>query len=76
MLTIPNCLDNRLAEGCKVVSPKHRLPSTLQKHFSASGTHFGQRLSKPQGLVRLEELGELKKTHSPHLVLNLQPSSL
>jgi hypothetical protein len=29
--------------------------------FSASGTDFYQRLSKPQGLVRLEVLGKLKK---------------
>jgi hypothetical protein len=33
---------------------------TPQKHyFSASGTHFYLRLSKPQGLVRPEELGKL-----------------
>jgi hypothetical protein len=35
---------------------------TPQKHyFYASGTHFCYRLSKPQGLVRPEGLGELIK---------------
>jgi hypothetical protein len=29
--------------------------------FSVSGTHFYQRLSKPQGLMLLEGLGKLKK---------------
>jgi hypothetical protein len=29
--------------------------------FSLYGTHFCQRLSKPQGLVRLDGLGQLKK---------------
>jgi hypothetical protein len=49
--------------------------STPQKHyFSASGTHFFQRLSKLQGLVRPEEIGELKKIQSPHQVLNPRPS--
>jgi hypothetical protein len=38
--------------------------STPQKHyFSASGTHFCYRLSKPQGLVRLEGLGKVKKSN-------------
>jgi hypothetical protein len=41
-------LDNRLTEGGKVASPRHRQRSTPQKHyFSASGTHFCYRLSKP-----------------------------
>jgi hypothetical protein len=40
MLRIPHCLDSRLTDGDKVVSPRHWLHSTLQKHnFSASGTH-------------------------------------
>jgi hypothetical protein len=35
---------------------------TPQKHyFNASGTHFCYRLSKPQGLVRPEELGKFIK---------------
>jgi hypothetical protein len=34
----------------------------LQKDsFSASGTHFCEKLSEPQGLVRPGELGKLKK---------------
>jgi hypothetical protein len=40
-LRIPHCLDYRLTDGGNVVSLKHWLRSTLQKHyFSASGTHF------------------------------------
>jgi hypothetical protein len=34
---------------------------TPQKHFSASGTHFCQRPSKPMDLVWLEGLGKLVK---------------
>jgi hypothetical protein len=61
MLRIPHFLDNRLTDGDEVVSPTHRQRSTPQKHyFSASGTHFCQRLSKPLGLVRPEGLGKLK----------------
>jgi hypothetical protein len=33
----------------------------LKHYFYASGTHFCYRLSKPQGLVRLEGLGKLIK---------------
>jgi hypothetical protein len=34
-------LDNRLTDGSKVVSPKHRPHFTPQKHyFSACGIHF------------------------------------
>jgi hypothetical protein len=62
MLRIPHCLDSRLTDGGQFVSPTHRSRSTPQKHnFSASGTRFCQRLSKPQGLVLLEGLGKLKK---------------
>jgi hypothetical protein len=40
----------------------HRPRSTSQKHyFSASGTHVYSKLSKPQGLLRPEELGSLMK---------------
>jgi hypothetical protein len=35
------CLNNRLTDGGKVVSPKHRPHFTPQKDYiSASGTHF------------------------------------
>jgi hypothetical protein len=62
MLRIPHCLDSWLTDGGKVVSPTHWLCSTPQKLFySASGTHFCQRLNKPQGLVWLEGLGKSKK---------------
>jgi hypothetical protein len=76
MLRIPQCLDNQLTDGGKIVSTTHRPRSTPQKHyyFYVSGTHFCQRLSKPQGLVRPEELGKFK--NSPHRVSNPRPSGL
>jgi hypothetical protein len=62
MLRSPHCLDNRLIDGGKVVSLRHRPRYTPQKHnFSASGNHFSSKLSKPQGLERLKELRKLKK---------------
>jgi hypothetical protein len=62
MLRIPHCLDNRLTDGGKVVSPLHRPRSTPQKHYLyAFGTHFSSRLSKSQGLLLLDGLGKLKK---------------
>jgi hypothetical protein len=37
---VRRCLDSRLTDGGKVVSPTHRQRSTAQKlHVSASGTH-------------------------------------
>jgi hypothetical protein len=64
MLRIPHCLDNRLIDGCKVVSLTHTPHFTPQKHyyFNVSGVlisvrgwlntrahNFCLRLSKPQG---------------------------
>jgi hypothetical protein len=50
---------------------------TLQKHyFYASGTHSCYRLSKPQGLVRPEGLGNLIKIIHLHQVSNPRPSGL
>jgi hypothetical protein len=47
----------------------HRQRSTPQKHyFPTSGTRLFLRLSKPQGLMRPEGLGKLKKIHSAHSV--------
>jgi hypothetical protein len=71
MLRIPHCLDNRLTDGGKVVSNTHWLNFTPQKHyyFDVSGTHFCQRLSKPQGLVRPQGLGKFKK--DPKLLNNI-----
>jgi hypothetical protein len=42
MLRIPHCLDNRLTDGGKFVSPKQRplLYSLETLFFYASGTHF------------------------------------
>jgi hypothetical protein len=39
----------------------HRPRSASQKVFPLSGTHFYQKLIKPQGLVRLEILGKSRK---------------
>jgi hypothetical protein len=62
MLRIPHCLDSRLVDDSKVVSPTDWSCSTLQKHyFSASGTHLYYTLSEPHGLVWPEGLGKLKK---------------
>jgi hypothetical protein len=62
MLRISHSIDSRLTDGGEVVSLTHLSRSIAQKHyFSASGTHFCYRLSKPHGLVRLEVLGKLKK---------------
>jgi hypothetical protein len=76
MLRIPHCLDNRLTDGGKVVSPRHPPHFTPQKHdyFYVSGIHFSYRLSKPQGLVRPEGLGKFK--NSPHRVSNPRPFGL
>jgi hypothetical protein len=58
MLRIPHCLDNRLTDGGKDVSPTHLPHFTPQKHyyFYVSGTYFCYRLSKPQGPVGPEGL--------------------
>jgi hypothetical protein len=69
MLRIPHCLDNRLTDGGKVVSPTHPPHFTPQKHhyFYVSGTHFCYRLNEPLGLVRQEGLGKLKNVTSSGL---------
>jgi hypothetical protein len=65
MLRISQCIDSQLTDGGKVVSPTHRPHFSPKKHyFSVSGIHFCWRLSGPQGLVRLEGLGKLKKINS------------
>jgi hypothetical protein len=52
-------------DGINVVSLTHQPHFTPQKHyFSASGNNFSWKLSKPQGLVRPEGLGKLKKKKS------------
>jgi hypothetical protein len=62
MLRIPHCLENRLTDGGKDVSPTHRPKFTPLKHyFTVSGTHFCWRLSDPQGPVRPGGLGKLRK---------------
>jgi hypothetical protein len=60
---------NWLTDGGKIVSPTFQPRFTPQKHyFSACGTHFCQRLSKPKSLVMAEGLGKLKTIHSLHQV--------
>jgi hypothetical protein len=62
MSRVPQCLDNLLTYVGLVVSLTHWPRSTPQKRcFTASGIHFCWRLSKPQGLVRLEGLGKFNK---------------
>jgi hypothetical protein len=59
MLRIPHCLENRHADGDEVVSLMHWPRYTPQKHFYFCLWYSScQRLSKPQGLVRLNELGK------------------
>jgi hypothetical protein len=66
MLRIPRCQDGRITNGGKVASPTHWPRSTPKKlYISASDTHFCQRLSKFQGLVRPEGLGKLKTFNHP-----------
>jgi hypothetical protein len=53
MLRITHCLDNRLTNGGKFFSLKHRPYTTPQIfYFSAPNTQFCQRLSNRQDLVR------------------------
>jgi hypothetical protein len=73
VLRIPNCLDNRLTDGGKVVSPTHLPHFTIQKHyyFYVSGTRFCYRLSKPQDLVRPEGLRKFKKKITSHHITKM-----
>jgi hypothetical protein len=62
MLRIPHCIDTRLTNGGEVVSLMHPLPPPPPETiFPFSGTYFCYRPSKPQGLVQLEGLGNVKK---------------
>jgi hypothetical protein len=61
MLRIPHCLDNRLTDGGKVVSLRHRPRYTNQKRtFILLLALISVRGYKPRGLVRPEGLGKLK----------------
>jgi hypothetical protein len=59
MLRIPHCVDSRLTDGSTIDSLTLRPSLYCPENFSPSDTHFCQRLSKPEGLVRPEELGTL-----------------
>jgi hypothetical protein len=61
MLKIPHYLDDGLTDGGEIVSLTRRPLSTSQKHFSVCATHFCKTPSKPQGLVRQQELNKFKK---------------
>jgi hypothetical protein len=45
---LPHVLDNRLTDGCEVVSLMRRPPFTPRK---IPGIHFCLRLSRPQGYI-------------------------
>jgi hypothetical protein len=51
-------LDNRLTDGGKVVSLTYRPPFTPRK---ISGTHFCQRLSRPQGHIAAGKIRSIEK---------------
>jgi hypothetical protein len=55
MLTTPNCLDSRLTDGGKVVSPKHRPHSTPQNIIFLLLV-----LISVRGLVQPEVLGKFR----------------
>jgi hypothetical protein len=52
--------DNRLTDGCEVVSPTRRPPSTPRK---IPGTHFCLRLSRPQGHSAAGRIRSIKKSN-------------
>jgi hypothetical protein len=63
MLRSPHCLDNRLTDGGKVVSPTHPPHFTPQKHYYF---YVSSTLSKSQGLVWPERFHKFKtSTKSP-----------
>jgi hypothetical protein len=60
MLRITLCVDSRLTDGCKVFSFMNRPRSTTQKqYFSASGTHFYQRLKGYYSIQLTRDYGEV-----------------
>jgi hypothetical protein len=60
ILKTSHCIESRLTNGGKIISLTCRPPIYSQKYcVCASGTHFCSRLSKRQGLVRPEGLGEV-----------------
>jgi hypothetical protein len=54
MLRIAHCLDNRLTDGGKAVSPIHII-------IFSFATHFCYRLSKPRGLVQPKGVVKFQK---------------
>jgi hypothetical protein len=75
MLRIPHCILQVAVNLSALYTDRTVLLRNII--FSASGTYFCSRLSKPQGLWRLDRLGNLrKKIHSLHQVSNLRLSGL
>jgi hypothetical protein len=73
MLSIPDCLDNRLTDGGQVVSPTHLPHFTPQKHyyFYVSGTQTASVVwwpeflaTDPEARVRFPALPEKKSSGS------------
>jgi hypothetical protein len=75
MLRTPHCLDNRLTDGGKVVSPKHQPRPPSEMSFFCFWYSFLLE-AESQGLVRPEGLGKLEKINSLHWVSNPRPSGL
>jgi hypothetical protein len=66
MLRIPHCLDSRLTDGDKVVSPTHPSRFTPHRNIIFMFLVLISVRSKPQELVRPEGLGKFKN----HLIGN------
>jgi hypothetical protein len=66
----PHFLDNQRTDGGEVVSPTRRPPFTPR---NIPGTHFCQRLSRPQGHSVAERIRSIKKSND---LIGIQTSDL
>jgi hypothetical protein len=77
MLRIPHCLNNRLTDGDKVVSRKHRPRSTPQKHlFFYFWYSFLLEAGCTPGPSAAGRIRKIEDIHSSHQVSNSRPSGL